>query len=315
MAAREAELLPIAYFHVVFTLPSAIGDIAYQNKAVIYDLLFKASSETMLTIAADPKHLGARIGITSVLHSWGSAMTHHPHVHMIVPGGGLSIDDSRWISCKPNFLLPVRVLSKLFRRLMLEKLLAAHRAGRLQFLGSHADLADAETFAAFLAPLSKKRWFVYAKRPFAGPRAVLAYLSRYTHRVAISNHRLIAVDEHSVTFKVKDYRIEGPGRYTTMTLDVGEFIRRFLIHVLPKGFHRIRHYGLFASANRAETIAQVRELLELATPAAEAEIEIDPAAALAQPCPCCGGRMFVIETFEAGCQPRYRPTAMRIDTS
>ena len=185
MAAREAELLPIPYFHVVFTLPSAIGDIAYQNKAVIYDLLFKASSETMLAIAADPKHLGARIGITSVLHSWGSAMTHHPHVHMIVPGGGLSIDDSRWIACKPNFLLPVRVLSKLFRRLMLEKLLAAHEAGSLRFLGSHAHLVDAKAFAALLAPLSKKRWFVYAKRPFAGPKAVLAYLSRYTHRVAI----------------------------------------------------------------------------------------------------------------------------------
>jgi hypothetical protein len=244
-------------------------------------------------------------------------MTHHPHLHMIVPGGGLSMDDSRWISCKPNFLLPVRVLSKLFRRLMLEKLLAAHAAGSLQFLGSHAHLADAKTFAAFLAPLSKKRWFVYAKRPFAGPKAVLAYLSRYTHRVAISNSRLIAVDQRNVTFKVKDYRIKGPGRYTTMTLDLGEFIRRFLIHVLPKGFHRIRHYGLFASANRAETIARARELLGLVTPAAEEAVEIDPAAAqpLAQPCPCCGGRMFVIETFEAGCQPRHRPTAMKIDTS
>ena len=247
-------------------------------------------------------------------------MTHHPHLHMIVPGGGLSMDDSRWISCKPNFLLPVRVLSKLFRRLMLDKLLAAHQAGRLRFLGSHAHLADADTFAAFLAPLSKKRWFVYAKRPFAGPKAVLAYLSRYTHRVAISNRRLIAIDQRSVTFKVKNYRIEGPGRYTTMTLDVGEFIRRFLIHVLPKGLHRIRHYGLLASANRAETIARARQLLGLlglATPAAEAAVEIDPAAArpLAQPCPRCGGRMFVIETFEAGCQPRYRPTAMRVDTS
>src|ERR1700758_4665774 len=221
LAEREAELLPVSYFHVVFSLPGRIADIAYQNKAVIYDLLFKASSETMLTIAADPKHLGARIGITSVLHSWGSAMTHHPHVHMIVPGGGLSMDDSRWISCKSDFLLPVRVLSKLFRRLMLEKLLAAHEAGRLQFLGSHAHLADANTFAAFLAPLGKKRWFVYAKRPFAGPKAVLAYLSRYTHRVAISNRRLIAVDGESVTFTVKDYRVEGPGRYTTMTLAIG----------------------------------------------------------------------------------------------
>jgi hypothetical protein len=321
MAAREAELLPVCYFHVVFTLPSAIGDIAYQNKAVIYDLLFKASSETMLTIAADSKHLGARIGITSVLHTWGSAMTHHPHVHMIVPGGGLSMDGGRWISCKPNFLLPVFVLSKLFRRLMLEKLVAAHEAGRLQFFGTHAHLADVKAFAAFLAPLRKKRWFVYAKRPFAGPKAVLAYLSRYTHRVAISNRRLIAVDERSVTFNVKDYRIEGPGRYTTMTLDVGEFIRRFLIHVLPKGFHRIRHYGMFASSNRAATIAATRELLNLAPSAAEQTVETDPAAtqALAHPCPCCGGRMFVIETFEAGGQPRHRPTAprvaIRIDTS
>jgi hypothetical protein len=321
LAAREAELLPVPYFHVVFTLPSAIGDVAYQNKAVIYDLLFKASSEAMLTIAADPKHLGARIGITSVLHSWGSAMTHHPHVHMIVPGGGLSMDGSRWISCRPNFFLPVFVLAKLFRRLMLEKLLAAHEVGRLQFFGSLAYLADAKAFAAFLAPLRKKRWFVYAKRPFAGPKAVLAYLSRYTHRVAISNRRLIAVDEHSVTFTVKDYRIEGPGRYTTMTLAVDEFIRRFLIHVLPTGFHRIRHYGLLASGKRPETIAKARQLLGLAAPIVEVAVEIDPAAAqvLAHPCPCCGGRMIVIETFAAGCQPRHRPSAplvtIRIDTS
>jgi Putative transposase/Transposase zinc-binding domain len=321
LAAREAELLPVPYFHVVFTLPSAIGDLAYQNKAVIYDLLFKASSEATLTIAADPKHLGARIGITAVLHSWGSAMTHHPHVHMIVPGGGLSTDGGRWISCKPDFFLPVLVLSKLFRRLMLEKLLAAHEAGRLQFFGSLAYLADAKAFAAFLAPLRRKRWFVYAKRPFAGPKAVLAYLSRYTHRVAISNRRLIAVDDQSVTFKVKDYRIKGPGRYTTMTLAVDEFIRRFLLHVLPTGFHRIRHYGLFASGKRAEMIARARELLGLAPPVIEEAVEIDPMAAqvLPHPCPCCGGRMIVIETFEAGCQPRHRPTAplapIRIDTS
>ncbi len=226
MAAREAELLPVAYFHVVFTLPSTIGDIAYQSKAVIYDLVFKASAETMLTIAADPKHLGARIGITSVLHTWGSAMTHHPHVHMIVPGGGIANGGTRWISCKPNFLLPVRVLSKLFRRLMLTKLAAAHAVGQLQFFGEDAHLADAKAFAAFLAPLKKTRWFVYSKRPFAGPKAVLAYLSRYTHRVAISNRRLIAFDGRQVTFKVKDYRVEGPGRYITMTLDVDEFIRR-----------------------------------------------------------------------------------------
>ena len=248
MAARAAELLPVPYFHVVFTLPSAIGDIAYQNKAVIYDLLFRASAETMLTIAADPKHLGASIGITSVLHTWGSAMTHHPHVHMIVPGGGISRDGSRWIAKRPDFFLPVRVLSKLFRRLMIDKLVAAHAAGQLRFYGAHAALVGAKAFAAYLAPLKRTRWFVYAKRPFAGPKAVLAYLSRYTHRVAISNRRLIAADTNTVTFKVKDYRIEGPGRYTTMTLDAHEFIRRFLIHVLPKGFHRIRHYGCWQAA-------------------------------------------------------------------
>jgi len=319
MAARETELLPVPYFHVVFTLPSAIGDIAYHNKAVIYDLLFTASAETMLTIAADPKHLGARIGFTSVLHSWGSAMTHHPHVHMIVPGGGLARDGGRWVSCKPNFCLPVRVLSKLFRRLMLTKLAAAHAAGKLQFFGAHTRLADAKAFAGFLASLRRTRWFVYAKRPFAGPKAVLAYLSRYTHRVAISNCRLIALDERSVTFQLKDYRIEGPGRYTTMTLGIGEFIRRFLTHVLPKGFHRIRHYGLLASSNRTETMEAVRKLLNRTPPAAEQMSDTDPAQRFAHPCPCCGGRMIIIETFEAGCQPRHRPTTplavIRIDTS
>ncbi len=313
---REAELLPVPYFHVVFTLPAAIGDIAYQNKAVIYDLLFKASSETMLAIAADRKHLGARIAITSVLHTWGSAMTHHPHVHMIVPGGGLSMDGARWIACKPNFLLPVRVLSTLFRRLMLERLMAAHQAGRLQFFGTHAHLANAKAFAALLAPLRKTRWFVYSKRPFAGPKAVLAYLARYTHRVAISNRRLIAIDQQHVTFKVKNYRVEGPGRYTTMTLNANEFIRRFLIHVLPKGFHRIRHYGLLAGSNRAETIARARDLLGLAEQAVETEPAAQP---LAHPCPCCGSRMTIIETFQAGRQPRHRPSkplvAIRIDTS
>jgi len=319
MAAREAELLPVPYFHVVFTLPVAIGDIAYHNKTMIYDLLFTASAQTMLTIAADPKHLGARIGITSVLHSWGSAMTHHPHVHMIVPGGGLARDGSRWVPCKPNFCLPVRVLSKLFRRLMLTKLAAAHAAGKLQFFGAHAHLADAKAFAAFLASLRKTRWFVYAKSPFAGPKTVLAYLSRYTHRVAISNRRLIALDERSVTFKVKDYRIEGPGRYTTMTLEIGEFIRRFLTHVLPKGFHRMRHYGRFASSNRTKTIEAVRQLLNLAPPVDAQTSQTDPTQPLAHPCPCCGGGMIIIETFEAGCQPHRQPTAplvtIRIDTS
>jgi hypothetical protein len=318
MEERQAELLPVPYFHIVFTLPSAIGDIAYQNKAAIYDLLFKASAETMLTIAADPKHLGARIAITAVLHTWGSAMTHHPHVHMIVPGGGVSPDGKRWIATKPSFFLPVLVLSRLFRRLMLEKLTAAHEAGKLAFFGPHAHLADAKAFTAFLAPLKRTRWFVYSKRPFAGPKAVLAYLSRYTHRVAISNSRLIAADATSVTFKIKDYRVQGPGRYTAMTLGTHEFIRRFLIHVLPKGFHRIRHYGLLAGSARDERLAQARELLEApgtATgPEHEAAADEATGSALAVPCPCCGGRMIVIETFEAGCQPRHAST-IRIDTS
>jgi hypothetical protein len=318
MEERQAELLPVPYFHIVFTLPSTIGDIAYQNKAAIYDLLFKASAETMLTIAADPKHLGARIAITAVLHTWGSAMTHHPHVHMIVPGGGLSADGKRWVATRPSFFLPVLVLSKLFRRLMLEKLADAHKAGKLAFFGAHAHLADTNAFAAFLAPLKKMRWFVYAKRPFAGPKAVLAYLARYTHRVAISNSRLIAADATSVTFKVKDYRVQGPGRYTSMTLGTHEFIRRFLIHVLPKGFHRIRHYGFLAGGARDERLAQARELLQTpgtATgPEDEAAANDATSSALAAPCPCCGGRMIVIETFDAGCQPRHAPTP-RIDTS
>src|SRR5215472_15850736 len=326
MEARAAELLPVPYFHVVFTLPSPIGDIAYQNNAVIYDLLFRASAETMLTIAADPKHLGARIGITAVLHSWGSTMTHHPHVHMIVPGGGISLKPapaeaggSQWISRRPRFFLPVRVLSKLFRRLMIEKLLAAHAAGQLTFHGALAALVDTKAFAAYLAPLKKRRWYVYAKRPFAGPKAVLAYLSRYTHRVAISNRRLIAADAKTVTFKVKDYRINGPGRYTTMTLDTHEFIRRFLIHVLPSGFHRIRHYGLLASGVKADNLSLARKLLDVAPPAPEPEdIAAEPPTP-PKPCPCCGSAMRIIEVFKAGEPARHRPAAMpaaiRIDTS
>jgi hypothetical protein len=266
LAEREAELLPVPYYHVVFTLPAAIADVAYQNKAVIYDLLFKVSAETLITIAADPKHLGARVGVTSVLHTWGSALTHHPHVHMIVPGGGISLDGSRWVSCRPGFFLPVRVLSRLFRRLFLDKLLATHAAGRLQFFGQHAPLANARAFATYLAPLRKTEWVVYSKRPFGGPEAVLAYLSRYTHRVAIANSRLIALDDNGVTFKWKDYRIEGRDRYKQMTLATDEFIRRFLIHVLPRRFHRIRHYGLLAKAAGAENIARARELPSPPTP-------------------------------------------------
>ncbi len=295
-----------------------IADIAYQNKAVIYDLLFKASAETLTTIAADPKHMGARIAITSVLHTWGSAMTHHPHVHMIVPGGGLSLDGTRWIARKPNFFLPVHVLSKLFRRLMLEKLVEAHEDGKLVFFGEHAHLAQADAFGTFLAPLRKAKWFVYAKRPFSGPKAVLAYLSRYTHRVAISNRRILAADQESVTFKVKDYRVEGPARYKTMTLATPEFIRRFLIHVLPKGFHRIRHYGLFAGSAKAENLARMRKLLEASAPPRDRDDQAEAEEPIRR-CPCCGSPMRIVETFERGEEPRHRPSpapaVVRIDTS
>jgi len=319
LAERQAELLPVGYFHIVFTLPAAVADIAYHNKRLVYDLLMRVSAETMLTIAADPKHLGASIGITSVLHTWGSAMTHHPHVHMIVPGGGIARGGQRWVACRSGFFLPVRVLAKLFRRRFLDKLAAAHAAGRLQFFGDHAHLADPSAFAVFLKPLRKTKWFVYAKRPFAGPEAVLAYLSRYTHRVAISNRRLISADDTSVTFKVKDYRIDGPGRTKTMTLAAHEFIRRFLIHVLPKGLHRIRHYGLFASSGRADNIARIRHMLHGAVtpqqPPHDHSDDDGKAQTTADACPSCGGRMIVIDTFEPGATPRYRPTTPTIDTS
>jgi len=324
LAAREADLLPVPYYHVVFTLPAAIADIAYQNKAVFYDILFKASAETLTTIAADPKHLGARVGITSVLNTWGSALAHHPHVHMIVPGGGISLDGERWVACRPGFFLPVRVLSRLFRRLLLEKLLAAHQANRLKFFGDHAALADAQAFAAYLAPLRRAEWVVYAKRPFGGPEAVLAYLARYTHRVAISNSRLIALGDKGVTFRWKDYRAEDRGRQKVMTLATGEFIRRFLIHVLPHGFHRIRHYGLLASGTRADNIAKALRLLDVpaaqpGTASTATSSETSEPKPLSHPCPCCGGRMIIIETFQRGSSPRNRPAAstavIRIDTS
>jgi hypothetical protein len=323
LAERQAELLPVPYFHVVYTLPAPLRDIAYQNKAVIYDLLFKASAEATLKIAATPRHLGARIGFLSVLHTWGSAMTHHPHVHMIVPGGGLSPDAKRWIACRPDYFLTVEVLSALFRRLFLEMLVAAYQTGRLQFFGDHAELAHRPAFDAYLAPLHKIDWVVYCKKPFAGPAQVLRYLSRYTHRIAISNRRLISADHKRVTFKVKDYRIEGPDRYTTMTLDTGEFIRRFLIHVLPKSFHRIRHYRLLANGQRAANIARARKLLAMPAQAKPSEptnsTPPEELRVLPRPCPCCGGRMIVIEIFEPGCAPKNRanpmPPMIRIDTS
>jgi hypothetical protein len=320
LADRESELLPVPYYHVVFTLPAAIGAIAFHNKAAVYDLLFKAAAETLTTIAADPKHLGARIGLTGVLHTWGSALTHHPHVHIIVPGGGLSPDGSRWIACKRGFFLPVRVLSRLFRRLFLDGLAALNEAGGVVFFGDLSALADKAAFDAALAPLRKSEWVVYAKRPFAGPEAVLAYLARYTHRVAISNSRLLALDETGVTFKWKDYRIKGRDRLKAMTLDAAEFIRRFLMHVLPSGFHRIRHYGLFASAVRVKNIERARQLLaasEGSTKCLRAEADNGPESPAAEHrCPCCGGRMIVIETFD-GARPARSPspTRMRIDTS
>jgi hypothetical protein len=318
LAEREAELLPLPYYHVVFTLPSAIGAIAWQNKAEVYGLLFKAASEAMLTIAADKKHLGARIGITAVLHTWGSALTHHPHVHMIVPGGGLSLDGEHFVPCRRGFFLPVRVLSRLFRRLLLEQVAAAYDKGLLILEGSLAKLAIGNAFAALLKPLRRKNWFVYAKRPFAGPKAVLAYLSRYTHRVAISNSRLIAHDASGVTFRYKDYRRDGLTRHQVMTLTTDEFIRRFMLHILPKGFHRIRHYGLFANTGRAANIARLRELLGSAPPPEEAARSSEPAETVLPPCPCCGGRMILIEVFQRGMQPRYRPPSAAViwfDTS
>ena len=297
LEARQSELLPVEYFHLVFTLPAAISDIAYHNKAVIYKLLFKAAAETLLTIAADPKHLGARLGITAVLHTWGSALPHHPHLHCIVPGGGLSLDGQHWVACRSGFFLPVRVLSRLFRRLLLEKLSAAHHAGQLQFFGQHQHLADPRDFANYLAPLRQIDWVVYAKRPFAGPEAVLAYLSRYTHRVAIANSRLIACDERGVTFKWKDYRAKQSDRHKTMTLTTDEFIRRFLLHVLPSGFHRIRHYGLFANKGRANNLARAHELLQIPPDLTVDSADNEPTPVCVYLCKSCGTPMLIIETF------------------
>ena len=299
LEARQADLLPVEYYHVVFTLPAPISAIAYTNKAVIYGLLLEIAAETLQTIAADPKHLGAQIGATLVLHTWGSALTHHPHVHGIVPGGGLSLDGERWISCKPGFFLSVRVLSRLFRRRFLEELSKAQAAGHLQFFAEHAHLSDAAAFANWLAPLKKLEWVVYAKRPFAGPEAVLAYLSRYTHRVAIANSRLIALDERGVTFRWKDYRAKGKTRHKTMTLSTDEFMRRFLLHVLPSGFHRIRHYGLLANSGRHAHLARARELLHVEPVNAEPMgTDADASDKAAQPtfvCPDCGAAMIIVE--------------------
>ncbi len=278
-------------------------------------LLFAAAAETLTTIAADPKHLGADIGVTAVLHTWGQNLDHHPHVHCIVPGGGISPAGDRWVRCRPNFFLSVRVLSRLFRRLFLSRLAELHAAGELQFFGDLAELADKTTFDSYLAPLLAVEWVVYAKRPFAGPEQVLAYLARYTHRVAISNHRLVAIDDTHVSFRWKDYRENGRSKSKVMRLAPGEFMRRFLLHVLPDGFHRIRHYGLFANGHRAEKLALCRKLLDVPSAvndehAGDGVHDDDP-----PPCPCCGGRMKVIETFERGEAPRTQVTGPRYDTS
>jgi len=309
LEARQADLLPVEYYHVVFTLPAPIADIAYQNKAVLYGLLFDIAAEVLLTIAADTRHLGARIGATLVLHTWGSALTHHPHVHGIVPGGGLAPNHDRWVACRSGFFLPVRVLSRLFRRRFLEALVQAHAQGRLRFFGEHAALSDARAFAAWLAPLRRTEWVVYAKRPFAGPQAVLAYLSRYTHRVAISNSRLITLDERGVTLRWKDYRAKGRTRHKTMTLAPAEFMRRFLLHVLPGGFHRIRHYGLLANGSHKASLALVRELLH-AEPAPDAICDEAPSS---DPppfiCRHCGHAMSVVQIFARGQAIRAPPCA------
>ena len=311
MAAQEKNLLPVEYFHLVFTLPAQIAQIGYWNKKAIYGLLFKASAETVMTIAADPRHLGANVGMTCVLHTWGSALTHHPHIHMIIPGGGMAPDGKNWIACRPGFFLSVRVLSRLFRRLFIEGLLALHGAGRLTFFGDLGLLADRRTFEDWLDPLRKSEWVVYAKPPFGGPKAVLAYLSRYTHRVAISNSRLISADAKTVAFRWKDYRIRSGNRQKVMRLETGEFIRRFLIHVLPEGFHRIRHYGFLASATRKENVARIHQFLETKPSEQKPQDDTDPGAdiislTLREPCPCCGGSMRIVEIFRRGQKPRSR---------
>jgi len=294
--ARQADLLPVEYYHVVFTLPAPIADLAHQNKATIYGLLFDMAAEVLLTIAGDAKYLGARIGATLVLHTWGSALTHHPHVHGIVPGGGLAPDGKTWVACRPGFFLPVRVLSRLFRRRFIEGLQQLHRAQRLQFFGERLVLRDAKVFADWLAPMRKQEWVVYAKRPFAGPQAVLAYLSRYTHRVAISNSRLVAMDERGVTFRWKDYRAKGEAkgklRHKTMTLAPQEFMRRFLLHVLPGGFHRIRHYGLLANGNRRDCLAQARVALQAKVEVPNTEPTVRAPAFV---CRHCGRPLLIVE--------------------
>ena len=312
LEARQTDLLPVDYYHLVFTLPGPISDLAFANKGVIYNILFQAAAQTLQIIAKDPKHLGAKIGVTLVLHTWGSAMTHHPHVHGVVTGGGLSMDGKQWVNCKPGFFLPVRVLSRLYRRLFLEKLTQAYQLNTLQFFAEQQALKEEKHFMDWIKSLSQIEWVVYAKRPFAGPAAVLTYLSRYTHRVAIANSRLLSMDENGITFKWKDYRRKKAKRYTSMTLTADEFIRSFLIHVLPGGFHRIRHYGLIANANRKDNLARARKLLrvneaELPMQEETTEKHQSEEQEATYVCPDCGAPMIIIETFPRSQQPRAPP--------
>ena len=301
LAARQADLLPLPYFHVVFTLPAEIAAIAYQNKTLVYTILFDTVAETLKTIATDPKHLGGELGFIAILHTWGQALTHHPHIHCLVPGGALSFDHERWIPCQPRFFLPIHVLSSLFRRLFLERLHAAHAEGRLRFFGALSALNDARAFADALRPLRAKRWVVYAKPPFSSPEHVLAYLGRYTHRVAIANSRLVSADETRVTFRWRDYRHGNAP--SLMSLGPDEFIRRFLLHSLPDGFHRIRHYGFLANGCRRTRLARIRQLLVKAKPAwtSAGHQTIQPA--YQRPpfdptrCPCCGGMLRITATL------------------
>ena len=309
---RQAELLDTQYFHVVFTLPEEIAAIAYQNKKVVYDILFRATSETLRTIAADPKHLGAEIGFFAVLHTWGQNLMFHPHLHCVVPGGGLSPDGSRWIPCRQGFFLPVRVLSRLFRRLFLEWMEQAFENGQLKFFSSPQELDDRKAFLRYLAPLRKKKWVVYAKKPFAGPQQVLDYVGRYTHRVAISNNRILNIEDDQVTFRYKDYR--HGSQQKTMSLSAHEFIRRFLLHVLPEGFHRIRYYGFLGNRYRIEKLEQCRHLLGMVPPQPDSPTEVaeldyrDRYQALTGSslweCPACHrGRMIAIGEFPPGIVP------------
>jgi hypothetical protein len=314
LEARQAELLPTQYFHVVFTVPEEIAALALQNKKALYNILFHASAETLRTIAADPKHLGAEIGFFSILHTWGQNLLHHPHVHCVVPGGGIAPDQSHWIGCRPDFFLPVRVLSRLFRRLFLDKLRQAFDKGELRFCGALEPLREAQAFAKYLAPAAAAEWVVYAKRPFGGPAHVLHYLARYTHRVAISNNRLLAIKDNRVTFTWKDYK-HGAAR-RTMTLESPEFIRRFLLHVLPDGFQHMRSYGFLGNRYREAKLKRCRQLLGTPAPVAREVIDSEDyrdhyerlTGHSLRDCPRCHrGHMACIETFAAGSYPRAAP--------